>query len=76
MGRQRLSGAINLIMTGIICGIFGALGTYAIYDIIPSDYFTQYQRYIIGAFVSCCVVSIIVLGTSRQMCGVKVQSND
>lgn len=75
MGKQRLSGAINLIMTGIICGIFGALGTYAIYDIIPSDYFTQYQRYIIGAFVSCCVVSIIVLRTSMQMHSEKVQSN-
>ena len=75
MGRQRLSGAINLIMTGIICGIFGALGTYAIYDIIPSDYFRQYQRYVIGAFVSCCVVSIIVLRTSMQMHSEKVQSN-
>ena len=76
MERQRLSGTINLIMTGIICGIFGALGTYAIYDIIPSDHFTQHQRYIIGAFVSCCVVSMIVLGTSMQLYGVKVQLND
>lgn len=76
MERQRIGSAINLIVIGIICGGFGSLGTYAIYDIIPSDHFTQYQRYIIGAFVSCCVVSIIVLRTSMQMYGEKVQSND
>ena len=39
MERQRISKAINLILIGVVCGAFGALGTYAIYDIVPSEYF-------------------------------------
>ena len=42
MERQRIGAAINLILIGIICGAFGSLGTYAIYDIVPSDFFAQY----------------------------------
>ena len=75
MERQGIGKTINLILIGVVCGAFGALGTYAIYDIVPSEYFAQYQRFIIGAFVSCCVVSIIVLRTSMQMHSEKVQSN-
>ena len=76
MERQRISGTINLIMTGIICGAFGALGTYAIYDIVPSEYFAQYQRFVIGAFISCGVVSTIVLKTSTQTKTGEANSND
>ena len=39
MERQRIVSAINLILMGIICGAFGSLGTHAIYDIVPSEYF-------------------------------------
>jgi uncharacterized membrane protein len=67
MERQRIVSAINLILMGIICGAFGSLGTYAIYDIVPSEYFSQHQRYLIGAFVACCVSSAIVWKTCSQM---------
>ena len=33
MARKRIGKAINLILIGVVCGAFGALGTYAIYDI-------------------------------------------
>ena len=76
MERQRISEAINLILIGVVCGAFGALGTYAIYDIVPSEYFAQYQRFVIGAFISCGVVSTIVLTTSTQPKTDKAISND
>ena len=76
MERQGIGKAINLILIGVICGIFGALGTYAIYDIVPSEYLAQYQRFIIGAFISCGVVSTIVLKTSAQTKTDKAISND
>ena len=76
MERQRISEAINLILIGVVCGAFGALGTYAIYDIVPSEYFAQYQRFVIGAFISCGVVSTIVLKTSTQTKTDKANSND
>ena len=76
MERQRIGSAINLILIGIICGAFGSLGTYAIYDIVPSEYFAQYQRFIIGAFISCGVVSTIVLKTSTQTKTGEANSND
>ena len=76
MERQRIGSAINLILIGIICGTFGSLGTYAIYDIVPSEYFSQYQRFLIGTFISCGVVSAIVLKTSTQMKNYKAASND
>ena len=66
MERQRIVSAINLILMGIICA-FGSLGTHAIYDIVPSEYFSQHQRYLIGAFVACCVSSAIVWKTCSQM---------
>ena len=74
MGRQRIGSAINIILIGIICGIFGALGTYAIYDIVPLEYFSRNQRYLVGAFVSCAAISIIVLRTSMSLRCDKVQS--
>ena len=67
MERQRIGTAINLILIGIICGAFGSLGTYAIYDIVPSDYFAQYQRFLMGAFISCGVVSAIVFKTVTHL---------
>lgn len=76
MERQRIGSAITLILIGIISGAFGSLGTYAIYDIVPSDYFTQYQRFLIGAFISCGVVSSIVLKTFTQMKIYQAASND
>lgn len=76
MERQRISKAINLILIGVVCGAFGALGTYAIYDIVPSEYFAQYQRFVIGAFISCGVVSTIVLNSSAQTKIDKADSND
>ena len=76
MERQRISKAINLILIGVVCGSFGALGTYAIYDIVPSEYFAQYQRFIIGAFISCGVVSTIAFKTSKQTEIIKAVSND
>ena len=76
MERQRIGTAINLILIGIICGAFGSLGTYAIYDIVPSEYFAQYQRFLIGAFISCGVVSSIVLKTFTQMKICNADSND
>ena len=76
MERQRIVSAINLILMGIICGAFGSLGTYAIYDIVLSDYFAQYQRFLMGAFISCGVVSSIVLQTFTQMKIYKAASND
>ena len=67
MERQGIGKTINLILISVVCGAFGALGTYAIYDIVPSEYFSQHQRYLIGAFVACCVSSAIVWKTCSQM---------
>ena len=74
MERQGIKSAISVILVGVVCGTFGALGTYAIYDIVPSEYFTRSQRYLVGAFVSCAVISIIVLRTSMSLRCDKVQS--
>ena len=76
MERQGIGKTINLIVIGVVCGAFGALGTYAIYDIVPSEYFAQYQRFIIGAFISCGVVSTIAFKTSKQTEIIKAVSND
>ena len=76
MERQRIGSTINLILIGAICGIFGAIGTHAIYDIVPAECFTRQQRYLAGAFVLCGVVSAIVLKASTQMKSNKALSND
>ena len=67
MERQRIVSALNLVLIGIICGAFGSFGTHTIYEIVPSEYFSQHQRYLIGAFVACCVSSAIVWKTYCQM---------
>ena len=60
----------------IIRSAFGALDTFVIYDIVPSGYFAQLKRFIIGAFISCGGVSTVSLKTSTQTKTGKAIPND
>ena len=59
--------AFTGLMIATLSAIFCSVSTYAIYDLVPSEYFASNLRFMVGAFLSSFGVSLIVYLTC--MCG-------
>ena len=59
--------AFTGLMIATLSAIFCSVSTYAIYDLVPGEYFASNLRFMVGAFLSSFCVSLIVYFTC--MCG-------
>ena len=59
--------AFTGLMIATLSAIFCSVSTYAIYDLVPSEYFASNLRFMVGAFLSSFCVSLIVYFSC--MCG-------
>ena len=59
--------AFTGLMIATLSAIFCSVSTYAIYDLVPSEYVASNLRFIVAAFLSSFCVSLIVYFTC--MCG-------
>ena len=55
--------AFTGLMIATLSAIFCSVSTYAIYDLVPSEYFASNLRFMVGAFLSSFCVSLIVYFT-------------
>ena len=67
MAGTRKGKAFTGLVIATLSAIFCSVSTYAIYDLVPSEYFASNLRFMVGAFLSSFCVSLIVYFTC--MCG-------